>query len=138
MTRTARSAYPSALNKDRSESKNGLDKRIPKNGAGPHNWGSLEDELELESAAYDDEEVELDDSSAGVSVNKHAESAVPRPATERSLSAEEFQQGIEIRKRALKSSDVDLGSIARTAPVVSTSPKQPVAIVSDADTTKSA
>ena len=61
MTRTARSAYPSALNKDRSEAKNGMDKRIPKKGAGPHNWGSLEDELELENAALDDEQAELDE-----------------------------------------------------------------------------
>ena len=48
MTRTARASYPNALNKDRSEAKNGMDKHIPKKGAGPHNWGRLEDELELE------------------------------------------------------------------------------------------
>ena len=58
MTRTARAAYPHALNKDRSEAKNGMDKRIPKRGAGPHNWGSLDDELELESAALEDEEAD--------------------------------------------------------------------------------
>ena len=61
MTRTARSAYPHALNKDRSEAKNGMDKHIPKKGAGPHNWGRLEDELELESAALEDEAAEFEE-----------------------------------------------------------------------------
>ena len=50
-----------------------------------------------------------------------------------SLSPEEVQQGIEFRKKALKSPDTDLGSIARTAPALSTSPKQPVPVVTDAD-----
>lgn len=61
MTRTARAAYPSAVNKDRSEAKNGMDKHIPKGGAGPHNWGRLEDEYELESAALDDEQADFED-----------------------------------------------------------------------------
>ncbi len=59
MTRTARASYPNALNKDRSEAKNGMDKRIPKKGAGPHNWGRIEDELEIENAALEDEEAEF-------------------------------------------------------------------------------
>ena len=70
MTRTARSAYPSALNKDRSEAKNGMDKHIPKKGAGPHNWGRLEDELELESAALEDEQADFDEA-AGASHFPH-------------------------------------------------------------------
>lgn len=61
MTRTARASYPSALAKDRSEAKNGMDKHIPKGGAGPHNWGRLEDELELENAAIEDELAEFED-----------------------------------------------------------------------------
>ena len=61
MTRTARASYPNALNKDRSEAKNGMDKHIPKKGAGPHNWGRIEDELELESAALDDEQADYED-----------------------------------------------------------------------------
>ncbi|KAI0074265.1 hypothetical protein K474DRAFT_1665608 [Panus rudis PR-1116 ss-1] len=59
MTRTERASYPRAIVKDRSEPKNAMDKRIPKNGAGPHNWGSLEDEPELEAQAEYDEEQEL-------------------------------------------------------------------------------
>ena len=61
MTRTARASYPSAINKDRSEAKNGMDKHIPKGGAGPHNWGRLEDEYELESAALEDEQAEFEE-----------------------------------------------------------------------------
>ncbi|EIW53245.1 uncharacterized protein TRAVEDRAFT_60776 [Trametes versicolor FP-101664 SS1] len=132
MTRTARAAYPSAVNKDRSEAKNGMDKHIPKGGAGPHNWGRLEDEYELESAALDDEQADFEDTTGQVSVNSDAE----RPPTERrgsSFTPEEIQQGIEIRKKALKSPDVDLGSIARTAPAISTSPSQSTPIVTDAD-----
>ena len=44
-----------------------------------------------------------------------------------------MKQGIEFRKKALKSPDVDLGSIARTAPALSTSPDRPVPIVAAAD-----
>lgn len=56
MTRTERATSPRAIIKDRSESKTGIDKHTPKNGAGPHNWGSLMDERELEEAAVYDEE----------------------------------------------------------------------------------
>ena len=49
------------------------------------------------------------------------------------LTAEEIKQGIEFRKKALKSPDTDLASIARTAPVLSTSPTHPIPIVSDAN-----
>lgn len=55
MTRTERATSPRAIIKDRSESKSGIDKHTPKNGAGPHNWGSLHDELELEASAEYDE-----------------------------------------------------------------------------------
>lgn len=61
MTRTARSAFPRAVVRDRSESKSGLDKSIRKNGGGGHNWGSLADEQTLEFAAMDDEDLEFED-----------------------------------------------------------------------------
>ena len=60
MTRTERATSPRAIIKDRSESKTGTDKRMPKGGAGTHNWGSLTDERELEEAAEYDEQRELD------------------------------------------------------------------------------
>lgn len=63
MTRTARSAYPRAVAKDRSESRSGLDQSIRKNGAGGHNWGSLSDEQQLESAAVYDEALDSEEES---------------------------------------------------------------------------
>jgi hypothetical protein len=61
MTRTARAAFPRALLKDRSESKSGHrdDKHVRKDGAGPHGWGSLADEKNLEDAALYDEQLEF-------------------------------------------------------------------------------
>ena len=61
MTRTARAAYPRAVNKDRSESRSGLDTSMRKSGAGHHNWGSIADEQQLEAAALEDEGVSYDD-----------------------------------------------------------------------------
>lgn len=61
MTRTERATSPRAIIKDRSESKSGIDKRTPKNGGGPHNWGRLEDEHDLEEAALYDEERDFDE-----------------------------------------------------------------------------
>lgn len=59
MTRTARAVFPRAVNKDRSESKTGLDRSIRKGGAGQHNWGSLSDERELEYGDMEDDETPL-------------------------------------------------------------------------------
>ena len=59
-----------------------------------------------------------------------------RPLPERrgsELTPEEVQQGLALRKNALKSPGVDLGSIARTAPALSTSPERPVPVVAGAD-----
>ena len=58
MTRTERASHPRALKKDRSLSRNGLDSHIRKNGAGAHNWGSIDYEEVLESGAIEDEEFE--------------------------------------------------------------------------------
>lgn len=61
MTRTERASFPRAIIKDRAESKTGMDKRTPKQGAGTHNWGSLIDERELEEGAEYDEVRELEE-----------------------------------------------------------------------------
>ena len=63
MTRTERAAYPRALVRDRSQSKSGLDNSIRKGGSGRHNWGSLDDERQLEAAALEDGASELADKS---------------------------------------------------------------------------
>jgi len=55
MTRTERSSHPRALTKDRSENKSGLDKGLRKGGAGAHNWGSLDDEINHEADLLDEE-----------------------------------------------------------------------------------
>ena len=67
MTRTERASYPRALNRDRSESRNGLDASLRKRGAGNHNWGSLVDEHRLEATAQDDEEHEFIEEEEGKS-----------------------------------------------------------------------
>jgi hypothetical protein len=59
MTRTERSEFPRALDRDRHENKTGVNSDLRKGGAGPHNWGSLEDELMLEEQARMDEEKEM-------------------------------------------------------------------------------
>jgi len=61
MTRTERSHSLRALLKDRSEARNGMDSSVPKGGAGAHNWGTLERELEYENAAIADEAAETED-----------------------------------------------------------------------------
>jgi len=73
MTRTARSSFPRAVMRDRSESKSGLDKSLRKGGAGTHNWGSLADEQGLESAALDDEELEFDDDASSDSLSSQSD-----------------------------------------------------------------
>lgn len=66
MTRTERATSPRAILKDRSEPRNAMGKEMAKNGAGPHNWGSLMDERELEEAALEDEEREFADGDNGM------------------------------------------------------------------------
>ena len=61
MTRTERAAYPRAVERDRSESKSGVDNSVRKGGAGAHNWGSLDDELRFEQEGTYDEQQELHD-----------------------------------------------------------------------------
>ena len=54
MARTERATSPAAQKRDRSLNRTGLDPNPRKHGAGPHNWGALEQEAELENeAVYD-------------------------------------------------------------------------------------
>ncbi|KAG6827016.1 hypothetical protein H0H92_013536 [Tricholoma furcatifolium] len=127
MTRTARSAFPRAINRDRSESKSGLDKSVRKNGAGPHGWGSLADERDHEFAALGDEEVEVEEElSSSENLSNISESLEDKkPAFQRSNSAlttDELESAKKFRKNALKTSNLDLSAIARTSSAV-TSPK---------------
>jgi len=130
MTRTARSAFPRALVKDRSESKSGHrdDKHVRKDGAGPHGWGSLADEKALEEAAFNDEQLEFygDGSSQPSEVIEIGKlSGSESNASSSSTSGEELESAKEFRKNALKGKGIDLAAIARTSAAVSTSPISP-------------
>ena len=54
MARTERATSPAAQKRDRSLNRSGLDPNPRKHGAGPHNWGALEQEAELENEAVHD------------------------------------------------------------------------------------
>ncbi|KZT22023.1 hypothetical protein NEOLEDRAFT_1072542 [Neolentinus lepideus HHB14362 ss-1] len=137
MTRTARANYPRAVSKDRSEARNGLDNSTKKQGAGPHNWGSLEHEMQLEAAGIADEELELvEEEQEGVPVTRAVHADRQRPTIDRStgsMSEEELAAAREIRRRAAKGG-VDLSAIARSSAAVSTSPpNRTIPIANDAD-----
>ncbi|KAG5735181.1 hypothetical protein E4T56_gene1309 [Termitomyces sp. T112] len=130
MTRTARSSFPRAINRDRSESKSGLGKSIRKNGAGAHSWGSIADEREHELAAMDDEEYDMEQESLSDNLSSSSESLEEKkPAFERSnstLTSDDLENAKQFRKNALKTNNLDLSAIARTSSAVSTSPKSTV------------
>ncbi|KAG6899721.1 hypothetical protein C0993_007528 [Termitomyces sp. T159_Od127] len=130
MTRTARSSFPRAINRDRSESKSGLDKSIRKNGAGAHSWGSIADEREHELAAMDDEEYDMEQESMSDNLSSSSESLEEKkPVFQRSNSAmtnDELENAKQFRKIALKTNNLDLSAIARTSSAVSTSPKSTI------------
>ncbi|KAH9933097.1 hypothetical protein B0H21DRAFT_89865 [Amylocystis lapponica] len=113
MTRTERAAFPRAVAKDHAESKTGGDKRIPKNGAGPHNWGSVNNQREIEDAAAVDEEHDFAD--AGVERLGSVDGA---PVQRKNIISEhDIQAAREFRKNVLKNGDTDfdLSDIARTS-----------------------
>ncbi|KAK7021891.1 hypothetical protein VNI00_017180 [Paramarasmius palmivorus] len=142
MTRTERAAYPRAVMRDRSLSRSGLEKGIRKEGGGAHNWGRLEDELELEYAALDDEQLELEEervtspSGSSASADSGLEKTAPLSPNS-SMSEAEIEAAKQFRKNALKKGQVDLAAIARTSNAVSSSPPK-VTPVSDTSSNASA
>lgn len=122
MTRTQRATSPRAILKDRSESKSGYDKSLRKEGAGPHNWGSVRDELTLEQDALADarlegglgDEVELVEETVTATpgdVNQATRPVVDGPSSSSSGAGgsvqgeeEERERAREVRARALKDS----------------------------------
>ncbi|GJE93067.1 hypothetical protein PsYK624_092260 [Phanerochaete sordida] len=117
MTRTERSTSPRAILKDRSVPRNAMGHELKKDGAGPHNWGSLRLEQELEEGADFDERDEDEDGAAPPPEPK-AKDAPPRRQSV-TLTEEEKRQAADVRKNALKSPDVDLAAIARSSHAVS-------------------
>ncbi|TFY73660.1 hypothetical protein EWM64_g10353 [Hericium alpestre] len=141
MTRTNRSTSPRAIIKDRSEPRTGLDSSMRKGGAGAHNWGSINEELRFEKEALGDEaqELEEEEAGAGTSVSPAAREKAEKAARKRSpsVSEEEREQALNVRKNALKSGkEIDLGTIARTSRAVSSSPPKNVPIVTAAASTE--
>ncbi|KZO94597.1 hypothetical protein CALVIDRAFT_194600 [Calocera viscosa TUFC12733] len=145
MTRTQRSTDPHALIKDRSEARNGLDKSIKKQGGGPHSWGSLKDEAQIELDAAEDEgfEEEVGDEDA---VRKQ-DPFVPTPVSPVELTQEEQKakvEAINIRTGMKNGGPLDLNAIAQSSHAVSGSPPRsrneaiPVTINGDAHTTRNA
>ncbi|TFK32281.1 hypothetical protein BDQ12DRAFT_692776 [Crucibulum laeve] len=136
MTRTARSSYPRAINRDRSTSRSGLDTSIRKQGAGQHNWGSIADEHVLETSAMNDELQE--ERSVGAPSLSAAVQDSPMTTTATvagmdmpegmkrtnsgGLTEEELQKARKFRKGAFKKNEIDLSAIARTSAAVSGSP----------------
>ena len=77
MTRTERATSRRAIIKDRSEPKSGINKHLPKNGAGSHNWGSFNDELGLEAAVVYDTILQVDGKEEGMRGLAIASSCLP-------------------------------------------------------------
>ncbi|EJD36679.1 hypothetical protein AURDEDRAFT_140010 [Auricularia subglabra TFB-10046 SS5] len=118
MTRTERASHPRALVKDRSESKSGLDKRVQKNGAGAHGWGSLADEVEHEMV----DDLGADSDAEPVAPAAASSAPIPVRRSSGEPTEEEKEAARKVRQQALKDGQVDLGSIARTSAAVSHSP----------------
>ncbi|KAI4521356.1 hypothetical protein EV122DRAFT_278258 [Schizophyllum commune] len=127
MARTERATSPAAQKRDRSLNRTGLDPNPRKHGAGPHNWGALEQEAELENEAVYD----VSEEAPGVAVGD-----VPASTEHVELSPQEIEEARRLRKEAAKGGHVDLRDIARTSAAVHASPtnKDVTSITNAADT----
>jgi len=114
MTRTARNAFPRAINRDRSQSKSGMDKSLKKEGAGKGNWGKLGEIEQDEITEYDSEgDLTVREGSQAVPIQRKRSTSVP--------DEKEIEAARELRKHAFNG-EVDLATIARTSVAVSSSP----------------
>ncbi|KAI0061132.1 hypothetical protein BV25DRAFT_1839181 [Artomyces pyxidatus] len=137
MTRTSRSTSPRALLKDRSEARNGYDNSLRKGGAGAHNWGALGDEARFEDDALGDEEADFADEERESVAGTLTPDTIQKPSVIRrtsSVTEEDRENAMKVRKNALKDNGVDLAAIARTSVAVSSSPPKDIPIASDANT----
>ncbi|KAJ7700413.1 hypothetical protein B0H17DRAFT_1047227 [Mycena rosella] len=102
MTRTSRSASLRSVLKDRSESKTGLNNALRKNGGGAHNWGSLENERDLEFAGIDDGQQELDEldgDSEADTHSAHSDEATLAPKKPASPVLERSEEDLAIARK---------------------------------------
>ncbi|THH21415.1 hypothetical protein EW146_g121, partial [Bondarzewia mesenterica] len=119
MTRTARATSPRALMKDRR--------------AGAHNWGNINDEARFEREGVDDEErdyAEGEGAEERVAEEKKSSPVMVRRTS--SVTEEDRENALKVRKNALKSNGVDLAAIARSSVAVSSSPPRSVPISAEA------
>ncbi|KAF8189159.1 hypothetical protein K438DRAFT_1593552 [Mycena galopus ATCC 62051] len=132
MTRTSRSASLRSILKDRSENKTGVNSNMRKNGAGAHNWGSLENEVRFLCTTLTWQKLTRRPPAA-----RPGKSSPTSPVLE--LSEEDLASARKVRMNAFKNGGVDLAAIARTSVAVSGSPPKatvPV-IASDAQSVTS-
>ncbi|KAJ8082123.1 hypothetical protein PM082_007970 [Marasmius tenuissimus] len=134
MTRTERSAFPRAVNRDRSLSKSGLERSLRKDGGGAHNWGRLEDELDHEYGALDDD-IREDEEASSSSSDAADKPVIVSPSS--SMTEQEVEAAKQFRKHAFKKGEIDLASIARTSNAASTSPPK-ATVISDTSSNASA
>ncbi|KAL0071306.1 hypothetical protein AAF712_001872 [Marasmius tenuissimus] len=99
MTRTERSAFPRAVNRDRSLSKSGLERSLRKDGGGAHNWGRLEDELDHEYDALDDD-IREDEEASSSSSDAADKPVIVSPSS--SMTEQEVEAAKQFRKHAFK------------------------------------
>ncbi|KAH7316398.1 hypothetical protein B0J17DRAFT_349731 [Rhizoctonia solani] len=129
MTRTERATYPRAVNKDRSEARNGMDKSMKKGGAAG-GWGTLEDEIAVGHDEYNEREEARDEVNDNMTVSSGLSDARKSPEMPRrssiTMTEEERRDAKDFRASAFKHGETDLAAIARTSSAVSTSPPAPV------------
>ncbi|CAE6448332.1 unnamed protein product [Rhizoctonia solani] len=125
MTRTERATYPRAVNKDRSEARNGMDRSLKKGGAAG-GWGTIDDEIAVGQDDYERDEGRdevRDDLTNSSTSGKSPE--IPRRSSI-TMTDEERRGAKDFRAHALKDGETDLAAIARTSSAASTSPRAPV------------
>lgn len=102
------SVFSATINKLlRSESKSGYDKSLRKGGAGPHNWGAVREELELERDALEDNEFETEELDVADQPNAAIRPSVDGPIENGTLpngaaNEDEVEKAREYRAKGLK------------------------------------
>ena len=127
MTRTARSAFPRAVEKDRHDNRTGLSTNMRKDGGGAHNWGNpLQDEQLMEDEAYADELADEETARAEGEVVAGApalETSKSETASTKALPNDnDLEAARKSRKGVMNKKEIDLSAIARSSAAASTSP----------------
>lgn len=123
MTRTLHSEYPRAVQKDRHESRNGLLNKTTKDGAGPHAWGSYEEEVNHYELGVRDTKEALQ--KRGSITNVSDNGLVPRRTSNVSIQERDNARKERSSFNSRKSDGLlDLSAIARSSAAGSTNAAQ--------------